>query len=185
MDGNEYVDYGMGNASYLLGHGPPAVLAAIHAAIDQGLHFGEDHPLQLEWAQLITEMIPVAERVRFVNSGTEAGYQSYSGLTPDLCTLGKIVTGGMPGAVVAGRPPPASPRSSRSDNGNPHNLADEVASRPRLGQDAILEEERIAGSVYGDSSVFPIYLEAHPGSCTSSCSPTTAASPAAPTPSRT
>jgi glutamate-1-semialdehyde 2,1-aminomutase len=228
VDGNQYIDYGMGNASYLLGHGPADVLAAIHQALDNGLHFGEDHPLQVEWAQLIQQLIPVAERVRFVNSGTEAtmlalrlaraftgrtkvlrfeghyhgwhdyaaigaappfdasmsagipaavldsivvvpadlqvvedtlrqdkdiaavilepaggswatipvsvefnrelrqltsryevplifdevitgfryssgGYQKYAGITPDLSTLGKIVTGGMPGAAIAGR----------------------------------------------------------------------------------
>ncbi len=227
-DGNEYIDYSMGNAAHMLGHGPPEVLAAIHQAVDLGLHFGEDHPLQLEWARLVQQLIPVADRVRFVNSGTEAtmlalrlaraltgrskflrfeghyhgwhdyaaigvgppfdepmsagvpdfvldsvvvspadlqfveetlkrdrdiaavilepsggswgtiplpadfcrdlrrvteqyevplifdevitgfryspgGYQGFSGITPDLCSLGKIVTGGMPGAAVAGR----------------------------------------------------------------------------------
>ena len=322
VDGHEYIDYGMGNASYLLGHGPPEVIAAIHAAVDQGLHFGEDHPLQLEWAQLICELIPVAERVRFVNSGTEAtmlalrlaraftgrrkflrfaghyhgwhdyvavgfgppfdasmstgvpdfvldsaviapadlqfveevlrddddiaavilepsggswatcpvtvdfnrglrslteryevplifdevitgfryspgGYQGYSGITPDLCTLGKIVTGGMTGAAIAGRadimgqfdytgdphhdrydrvmhlgtfnanPPPAAAGVAtlkQVRGGAPNAHADQVAAQLRQGMDDILEAEGIAGYVYGDASVFHIYLQAHPGS---------------------
>ena len=37
-----------------------------------GSHFGNDHPLQIEWAEWITRLVPSAERVRFVNSGTEA-----------------------------------------------------------------------------------------------------------------
>ena len=36
-DGNEYIDYSMGNAAHMLGHGPPEVLAAIHQAVDLGL----------------------------------------------------------------------------------------------------------------------------------------------------
>ena len=53
VDGNQYIDYGMGNAAHLLGHGSPDVVEAVHQALDRGFHFGEDHPLQVEWAQLI------------------------------------------------------------------------------------------------------------------------------------
>ncbi len=70
-DGNEYIDYGMGNAACLLGHSPPEVLDAVREVIGNGLHFGFDHPSQVEWAGLIRQLIPSAERVRFVNSGTE------------------------------------------------------------------------------------------------------------------
>lgn len=72
VDGNEYIDYGMGNGACLLGHSPPEVLDAVRNALGNGLHFGMDHPLQVEWAGLIQQLIPSAERVRFVNSGTEA-----------------------------------------------------------------------------------------------------------------
>jgi glutamate-1-semialdehyde 2,1-aminomutase len=71
VDGNEYVDYGMGNAAMLLGHAHPAVLEAVRAAVGDGLHFGNDHPRMLEWAELIQRLVPSAERIRFVNSGTE------------------------------------------------------------------------------------------------------------------
>ncbi len=70
-DGNEYIDYGMGNAACLLGHSPPEVLDAVREVIGKGLHFGMDHPVQVEWAGLIQRLIPSAERVRFVSSGTE------------------------------------------------------------------------------------------------------------------
>src|SRR5436190_13787014 len=71
VDGNEYIDYGMGNAALLLGHAHPQVIEAVQRAVPSGLHFGNDHPEMIEWAELIQSLIPTAERVRFVNSGSE------------------------------------------------------------------------------------------------------------------
>jgi glutamate-1-semialdehyde 2,1-aminomutase len=71
VDGNEYVDYGMGNGALLLGHSHPAAIQAVQETVEKGLHFGNDHPRMVEWAGLIHELIPCAERVRFDNSGTE------------------------------------------------------------------------------------------------------------------
>lgn len=72
VDGNEYIDFLLGNGALLLGHAPPEVVAAIEEAVGRGTHFGSDHPRHIEWAELVQEMVPSAERVRFVNSGTEA-----------------------------------------------------------------------------------------------------------------
>jgi glutamate-1-semialdehyde 2,1-aminomutase len=71
VDGNEYIDYGMGNAALLLGHAHPAAIQAVQSVVENGLHFGNDHPQMLEWASIIRNLIPCAERVRFDNSGTE------------------------------------------------------------------------------------------------------------------
>ena len=71
IDGNEYIDYGMGNGALLLGHAHPGVLNAVHGVLGNGLHFGNDHPQMLEWAALIKRLMPAAEKVRFVGSGTE------------------------------------------------------------------------------------------------------------------
>jgi glutamate-1-semialdehyde 2,1-aminomutase len=71
VDGNEYIDYGMGNAALLLGHSHPAAIQAVQSVVENGLHFGNDHPRMMEWAGLIRDLIPSAERVRFDNSGTE------------------------------------------------------------------------------------------------------------------
>jgi glutamate-1-semialdehyde 2,1-aminomutase len=71
VDGNEYVDYGMGNGALILGHAHPAAIQAVQSVVENGLHFGNDHPQMLEWAGLIRSLIPCAERVRFDNSGTE------------------------------------------------------------------------------------------------------------------
>ncbi|MBL8849204.1 MAG: aminotransferase class III-fold pyridoxal phosphate-dependent enzyme [Planctomycetaceae bacterium] len=72
IDGNEYVDFLMGNGALLLGHADPEVVEAIARAASLGTHFGNDHPLHIEWAELVQTLIPCAERVRFTNSGTEA-----------------------------------------------------------------------------------------------------------------
>jgi glutamate-1-semialdehyde 2,1-aminomutase len=72
VDGHEYIDFLLGNGALLLGHAPPQVLDAIAAVAGQGTHFGNDHPLHIEWAERVQELVPSAERVRFVNSGTEA-----------------------------------------------------------------------------------------------------------------
>ena len=72
VDGNEYVDFLMGNGALLLGHAAPEVLEAIAGAMERGTHFGSDHPLHIEWAELVQKLVPSAERVRFVNSGSEA-----------------------------------------------------------------------------------------------------------------
>ena len=72
VDGNKYVDYFGGHGSLILGHNHPTVMAAVHAALDRGTHFGACHEQEVEWAELVTSMIPSAERVRFTSSGTEA-----------------------------------------------------------------------------------------------------------------
>jgi glutamate-1-semialdehyde 2,1-aminomutase len=72
VDGNRYVDYFGGHGSLLLGHSHPTVMAAVHAALERGTHFGACHELEVRWAELITRMVPSAERVRFTSSGTEA-----------------------------------------------------------------------------------------------------------------
>lgn len=72
VDGNEYVDYSGGHGALLLGHNHPAVVAAVAAQLERGTHFGACHPLEVEWARRVQQLIPSAERVRFTSSGTEA-----------------------------------------------------------------------------------------------------------------
>lgn len=68
----EFIDYWAGHGALLLGHNPPAVVEAVTAQMERGTHYGGCHALELEWGSLVTELIPSAERVRFVSSGTEA-----------------------------------------------------------------------------------------------------------------
>ena len=72
VDGNEYVDYVMGHGALLLGHNHPTVLAATSEQIGRGTHYGACHDLEVRWAELVNQIVPSAEKVKFVNSGTEA-----------------------------------------------------------------------------------------------------------------
>jgi glutamate-1-semialdehyde 2,1-aminomutase len=72
IDGNDYVDYFGGHGALILGHNHPKVMAAVHAQLDKGTHFGACHELEVRWGELVTQMVPCAERVRFTSSGTEA-----------------------------------------------------------------------------------------------------------------
>ncbi|MBA3516385.1 MAG: aminotransferase class III-fold pyridoxal phosphate-dependent enzyme [Rhizobiales bacterium] len=72
VDGNDYVDYQGGHGALLLGHLHPEVMAAVAEQLSRGTHYGAASELELRWGQLIQELIPSAERVRFTSSGTEA-----------------------------------------------------------------------------------------------------------------
>ncbi len=71
-DGKGYIDYVCSWGPLLHGHAHPAVLAAVHAAVDQGLSFGAPTGLELQMAELLCELMPSLEQVRLVSSGTEA-----------------------------------------------------------------------------------------------------------------
>src|SRR6202789_3035773 len=72
VDGNRELRYLRGPGRRLLGHSNSAVQQAVHVAYDRGTHFGACHEAEIRWAELITELVPSAERVRFTSSGTEA-----------------------------------------------------------------------------------------------------------------
>jgi glutamate-1-semialdehyde 2,1-aminomutase len=319
VDGNDYIDYGMGNGALMVGHAHPAVLKAVHAVVDNGLHFGNDHPRMIDWAMKIQALMPAAEKIRFVGSGTEGamlalrlcraftgktkllrfeghfsgwgdsvgrgsappfdrpvsagipqattdsiavipadleivedtirkdgdiaalmlepsgaswatvplsrefnlrladlmkrlgvpliydevitgfryapgGYQQLIGVKPDLTVMGKIITGGLPGAAIAGRADIMSLFDYTGDaqhdryervshlgtfNANPLSCAagiatldliaggeatataDRMAARLRDGMETMLDELGAAAYVYGDSSIFHVYMAAH------------------------
>jgi glutamate-1-semialdehyde 2,1-aminomutase len=71
-DGGRYIDYVGAFGPLILGHAHPAVVQAIHAAVDAGGSFGATAPAEVRLAELIRSRMPSIERIRFVNSGTEA-----------------------------------------------------------------------------------------------------------------
>ena len=71
-DGNEFIDFCNSWGPLILGHGHPAVIEAVHAAVDKGLSFGACHEGEVEFASLVLEAFPEYDRVRAMNSGTEA-----------------------------------------------------------------------------------------------------------------
>lgn len=72
VDGNRYIDYIGSWGPMIFGHAPPDVCAAIHAAADRGTSFGAPTEAENILAELIVEAVPSVEKVRLVNSGTEA-----------------------------------------------------------------------------------------------------------------
>jgi glutamate-1-semialdehyde 2,1-aminomutase len=119
------------------------------------------------------------------------GIQALEGLEPDLTTLAKVLTGGMPGGAVGGRagimalldPASNDPRKvvhkgtfngapivaaaavatlSQLEDGTPQKIADRTASALRNGFNDILRQRQIRGLAYGASSVFHVYFGATP-----------------------
>ena len=72
VDGNEYIDYVGSWGPAILGQAPKVVVEAVRDAATRGLSFGIPNPLEVEMAELICNWMPSIEKVRMVNSGTEA-----------------------------------------------------------------------------------------------------------------
>lgn len=72
VDGVEYIDYTMGHGSLMFGHAHPTLVDAVSQQVAKGTHYGAENPLAVEWAELICQLVPVAEKVEFVMTGTEA-----------------------------------------------------------------------------------------------------------------
>ncbi len=72
VDGNSYIDYVGSWGPMILGHAHPQVIEAVQQAAAEGLSFGTPTEREAELAELIIEAVPSVQKVRFVNSGTEA-----------------------------------------------------------------------------------------------------------------
>ena len=72
VDGVSYIDFCLSWGPLILGHQDEEVREAALQAMDRGWSYGAAEPYSLELAELITTQLPWAEKIRFVNSGTEA-----------------------------------------------------------------------------------------------------------------
>ncbi len=72
IDGNEYVDFVSSWGPMILGHANPVIVNAIKQYAEKGTSFGMPTQLETEVAELIIDRVPSIEKVRMVNSGTEA-----------------------------------------------------------------------------------------------------------------
>ncbi len=158
VDGHEYIDCKMGNGALMLGHAPRPVLEAIRAAAERGTHFGDDHPAQLAWAELLQQSIPSAERVRFVNSGTEATLlayrvaQAHTGRTKLIKLEGHFH--GWHDHVLPGMAPPFDEMPSL---GVPKRVDDETIVAPH-------DLDRLEAILAGDNDIAALFLEPSGGS---------------------
>ena len=73
VDGNSYIDFVQSWGAMLFGHAHPAIVEAVAAAAGKGTSFGTPSELEVELARTVVGMVPNVDKIRFVNSGTEAG----------------------------------------------------------------------------------------------------------------
>jgi glutamate-1-semialdehyde 2,1-aminomutase/spore coat polysaccharide biosynthesis protein SpsF len=85
VDGNIYIDYPMALGPIILGYNHPRTVEAVTKQVTQGTTFTLPHPLEVEVAELITEVVPCAEMVRFAKNGSDA--------TDGAVRLARAVTG--------------------------------------------------------------------------------------------
>lgn len=72
VDGNEYIDYLLGQGPNFLGHAPDAVLDAVDAASRRGMVFGAQHDLEIQAGEAVLAAIGWADKLRFGMTGTES-----------------------------------------------------------------------------------------------------------------
>ncbi|MGG6438608.1 glutamate-1-semialdehyde 2,1-aminomutase [Saccharococcus caldoxylosilyticus] len=72
VDGNKYIDYLAAYGPIITGHAHPHITKAIQRAAETGVLYGTPTPHEITFAKMLKEAIPSLEKVRFVNSGTEA-----------------------------------------------------------------------------------------------------------------
>src|SRR5437899_107869 len=108
VDGNTYIDYVMSWGPLIHGHAPSGLIKAVVRAARAGTSYGAPSPLEVALAERVRRLMPSLERVRFVNSGTEAAMsavrvEALAGVRPALTCLGKIIGGGLPVGAYGGR----------------------------------------------------------------------------------
>jgi len=72
VDGNEYIDLWMGHFALILGHKPAVFKDAFEEIAQAGVHWGLPHEYQIQFGELLQEIVPCAEKLIFGVSGTEA-----------------------------------------------------------------------------------------------------------------
>lgn len=72
VDNNKITDFWTGHGSMILGHSHPEIVKAVQDQVALGTHLSASSDLEIRWGELIQQLIPCAEKVRFHSSGTEA-----------------------------------------------------------------------------------------------------------------
>ena len=72
VDGNRYIDYVLSWGPMILGHADPRVVEALSLSIAKGTSFGAPTQAENDLSELVVKLVPSIEKVRLVNSGTEA-----------------------------------------------------------------------------------------------------------------
>lgn len=142
LDGNTYVEYGMGLRSVTLGHGYEPVVDAVSRAVADGVSFSRPGELELRAAETFVEQVPGAEMVKFTKNGSDA--------TTAAVRLARAATGRRHVAICRSQP------FFSTDDWF-------IGTTPMCA--GTLEEERrlTVGFDYNDLDSVRAALEAHPG----------------------
>ena len=77
IDGQRIIDYRGGHGALILGHSHPVVNQAVSEQLDIGTHYAASTDLEIRWANLVKELIPCFDKIRFTSSGTEATLMAF------------------------------------------------------------------------------------------------------------
>ena len=72
LDGNEFIEYGMGLRAVTLGHAYPSVVEAVRAELAHGTNFVRPAPIEVECAETFLRLVPTMEMVKFCKDGSTA-----------------------------------------------------------------------------------------------------------------
>jgi glutamate-1-semialdehyde 2,1-aminomutase len=141
VDGNRYIDYLAAYGPIIAGHAHPHITSAIAGAAENGTLYGTPHELEITFAKMLQSAIPSLERIRFVNSGTEAVMttirvaRAYTGRDKILKFAGCYHGHSDLVLVAAGSGP--STLGIPDSAGIPQSIADEVITVPYNDPDAL------------------------------------------------
>lgn len=140
-DGNRYIDYLAAYGPIILGHAHPKVTEAICRAAQNGTLYGTPTELEIEFARKLKKAVPSLDKVRFVNSGTEAVMttirvaRAYTGRTKVIKFAGCYHGHSDLVLVAAGSGP--STLGTPDSAGVPVSIANEVITVPYNDLDAL------------------------------------------------
>jgi glutamate-1-semialdehyde 2,1-aminomutase len=140
VDGNEYIDWMMGFGALPWGHADPEVTRAIAEGAASGAHFATATEIEIEVAELLRQIVPNAQVVRFANTGTEAVMavvrlaRGYTG-RPKILKFEGHYHGWYDDVLVASNPAPPGAVGLRSD---PVKIADSSGLNRRALDDTIV-----------------------------------------------
>jgi glutamate-1-semialdehyde 2,1-aminomutase len=77
VDGNSYIDWMMAFGALPLGHGHPGIVETVSREIARGSHFATALEVEVEVAELLVNLLPHAQKIRFANTGTEAAMAAF------------------------------------------------------------------------------------------------------------
>ena len=157
IDGNEHIDYVLGNGPAILGHAPGAVIEAVAASLSRGQVFAAQHPGETALAERLCALLPGVEVVRFATSGTEAVLmafrlaRAFTGRTKILKFEGHY-HGWSDQAYISARPP--------LNEAGPADAPVPVAGSPGMPP-SVLDDTVVAG--WNDLDRLAAALERHKG----------------------